>query len=227
ALAATDGVALELRMDLVTQVELGMRLRAPHGQSVRELVPPDLRTRLRKLVETKGGSWALVQQMRPWMAAVMLSFVGGGALQKGAPIDVVLHDWAIDHGKPSDGLETVAEQATMGDGLTTGEQLQLLGDVVARAEKGKLDPAPLREAYFAGDERRTLALIHEPGGSRAAAKFERALLDERNARLAERIRARLQAGTPTLFAVGVAHVIGKGGIVERLTRAGYKLTRVR
>ncbi|HEY2744663.1 MAG TPA: TraB/GumN family protein [Polyangia bacterium] len=226
ALAATDGVALELRMDLFSQLEMGLRMQAPKGSKVSDVVPPPLRARLRKIVETHGGSWAMVANVRPWMAGLLLSFLSVPT-SAGTPIDVALHDWAIDHGKPCDGLETIAEQSTMGDALPLADQLAILKDAVESYEKGEASPEPLVEAYYAGDERRSLALLHERPGSAVVERFQKMLLDARNVRLVERIRARLAAGAPpTFYAVGLGHVIGAGGIVERLRKAGYKLTRL-
>lgn len=226
ALAATDGVALELRMDFVSQVEIAVRMRAPAGRSVVEVAEPALVERLHKLVTAHHGAWPMIAHARPWMAAVLLSFMTDKP-QRGAPLDVALHDWALDHQKPSDGLETVVEQSTMGDALSLADQLAVLEEAVARSEAGKGSPEGLREAYFAGDERRALAYINDPRPSRASARLTKIVLAERNVRLAERIRARLQTGTPTFFAVGLGHILGKGGIVERLQRAGFTLTRVR
>ena len=53
------------------------------------------------------------------------------------------------------------------------------------------------------------------------------MIDERNVRMAERIAARLRSGPPTVYAVGLAHVVGKNGIVARLQHAGFHVTRVR
>ncbi len=227
ALSTTNGVALELRLDLVSQIEMAVRMQAPKGSAVADAVPAPLRERLRKIVVAQGGSWPLIERVRPWMAGLLLGFLSAPT-SAGTPIDLALHDWAIDHGKPCDGLETVAEQSTMGDALPLADQLAILKDAVESYEKGAESPEPLREAYYAGDERRSLALLHEPAGSPGAERFQKMMLDARNVRLAERIRARLAAGAPpTFYAVGLGHVIGAGGIIERLRKAGYKLTPLR
>lgn len=223
ALTSTDAVMLELRLDLATQILAGLRMVAPRGGGVGDVVPPSLQAQMKKVVEAHHGNWGLLLRMRPTAAMVTLGAMTAGPMH-GEALDEALWDWARDHGKAHDGIETVDEQMAVFDGLSVPDQIALLEDEVKRLQAGE-SMEPLREAYFSGDEKRALALMRADR-SPASRRFEHLLIDARNVRMAERIAARLKSGPPTVYAVGLMHVLGPGGLVKRLRKAGFKVTRV-
>lgn len=228
ALETTDGVMLELPLDLGTQLVAGLRMIGPPGEQLRDLAPAPLQERMKKLVAASGGSWGMMERLRPVAATMMLGLQE--AARGGVVIDQALWDWARDHNKEHAGIETIDEQLSLLEGSSRADQLTLLEEAVAQAEKRDAADAfePLRAAYFGGDEKRALELLRADKGSPAAERLEHRMIDVRNARMAERIAARLHAGAaPTVYAFGLAHMLGKNGIVARLGRAGFKVSRVR
>ena len=53
-----------------------------------------------------------------------------------------------------------------------------------------------------------------------------ALQWDRNAAMAEVAVSYLESGRTVFFAVGTAHVVGSGGLVDLLRQAGYTVTRI-
>jgi uncharacterized protein YbaP (TraB family) len=49
---------------------------------------------------------------------------------------------------------------------------------------------------------------------------------ERNANMVEKAREYLQSGKTVFCAVGLAHLLGEGGMVEALREAGYTVTLI-
>src|SRR5690606_11294256 len=114
------------------------------------------------------------------------------------------------------------------DGLTREEHLTMLRAVLKRTpEEKERDFERLLGAYLEGDIGRIAAFDDEiTGGMLPSAlwqKMELRLIDERNARMAERILE--QAGQRSVFvAVGASHLAGYEGLLARLRRAGYRVS---
>jgi len=138
---------------------------------------------------------------------------------------------AEDLGKEVRGLESAAEHFGAMDSLSLDEQLFMLRAVLKRSEEEKLkDYERLIKAYLAGNSAKLAALDDEiTGGMLPRELWQRMrvkLLDERNARMVERILA--ASHDRTLFvAVGASHLAGETGLIAGLKKAGYRLQPVK
>ena len=106
----------------------------------------------------------------------------------------------------------------------------MLRAVLKRTQKQKeRDFEALLKAYIQGDTAKISELDNRiTGGILPKALWEKMrvmLLDERNINMAGRL-ASAASERPVFAAVGASHLAGKGGLVNRMRDAGFKVTPV-
>ncbi len=167
-------------------------------------------------------------RMKPWLLAAI--FDVPRPLTPFAQ-DNLLMTKAEDLGKQVIALETTAEHFGVMDSISLDEQISILRTVLKRSFANKeRDYERLLSAYLKGDGEKLAALNAEITGSGMPKdlwehmRFK--LLDERNAKMAERMLA--AAKNKKLFiAVGASHLAGKGGLIDSLKQAGFQLSPVK
>lgn len=236
---ALDGCQVfvsEVPLDLNTQMAMAMRTMLPGGKSLSDILPKKLYRQVRQLFTSKGIPGLVFNRLKVWAVAVQVVLVDHlMEMASKPPLDQFLYKRAQAAGKRLDALETVAEQVDIFDSLQTAEQVQLLQSSLEYYRKyqkqGKDPVAELVAVYRSGDAQAIRSKIMEEYDQ--SQPLEKRLLDklffQRNRRMAERIAQRLheQGKQVWFFAVGAGHLPGKDGIVERLRRAGFTVTRVK
>jgi len=169
---------------------------------------------------------AATEHMKPWAAATALSMP---VPETGRVLDVVLFQRAQQAGKPLHGLETIAEQLEVFDGLPLEDQVGLLRDAVEQVAGLDAMLAELLAAYKRQDLAAMVAINEAAmatGDQRLAGEFQRRLIVDRNHRMAERMEPWLQQGG-AFVAVGALHLPGEQGLLRLLEQRGYSLRAVK
>ena len=217
-LAASERFGMEVVFDMPTLTALGQSMRAPDGAGLAADADPVLYARTLELLAPYGIDANTARGLKTWAVYTTLSLPPG---QDGPPLDLKLMTIARQAGKPLFGIETLAEQMTVFDSLSIAEQVALLRETVCHYAQQQQEVRAIVAAYA----RRDLAAIYRDAmryDSAAQTRLMDTLLDERNARMAERMRPRFDL-PGTFIAVGALHLPGPGGLIERLTVAGYRL----
>ena len=171
--------------------------------------------------ETGGGG---INNMKPW--AVMMTLLdpreGGGLF-----LDMALQLAATRHGKPTYGLETMQEQIAVFNGMSLDDQIVLLRDTVQNHQLMQNATEEITQAYLKRDLGALLALGErfKPQDARVHDAMMERLLLRRNINMAERMRVRLKEGN-AFVAVGALHLPGNTGLLQLLSSAGYRVTRI-
>ena len=171
--------------------------------------------------ETGGGG---INNMKPW--AVMMTLLdpreGGGLF-----LDMALQLAATRHGKPTYGLETMQEQIAVFNGMSLDDQVVLLRDTVQNQRLMQNATEEITQAYLKRDLGALLALGErfKPQDARVHDAMMERLLLRRNINMAERMRVRLKEGN-AFVAVGALHLPGNTGLLQLLSSAGYRVTRI-
>jgi uncharacterized protein YbaP (TraB family) len=234
ALGRSDVLVAETPLEQAAMQQMAARAMLPEGESLREIMPPDLYERTGRYLAGRGLPIEALSRVRVWALStqlVTLDYLAEFATAE--PLDARLWSLAADAGKRLEGLETLDEQLAVFESLTLEEQLEIHGqtlDLLERAaEEGRSPARELVDVYLTGDAGALMDKMDESfdPGSPAARKLRRLLLDERNARMAERIAERIEREPETsfFFAVGAAHLPGEGGVAELLEQAGYEVSR--
>ena len=184
--------------------------------------------RLQHILAPQGLSILVVDRLKPWVVATMLSFPPDELVSTDPALDEVLQHRAIDNGIPVYGLETVDEQFGAMDGLPDAvamamlqqsidyydEMPQLFERMVTDYLDGRIGRLlSVHTAQWVGDDMAMMATLIDR------------LIDRRNDLMVERMGPRLAEGN-ALIAVGAAHLPGPSGILAQLAAKGFAVERV-
>lgn len=210
-----------------------------NGQTLDDVLPPDLVVIARQRADEAGLNWSQVALLRPWAFGFLLSrkLTPSDGLpaadqdpnRPSASLDRMLEDRFHEAGRNVEGLETIEEQLKVFDGLSLADQASWLRLTLAIdfAAPRTRDTA-VEDGFFSGDEAQLLAMFDRLGQAEHPfrARMMQRMLGDRNRVMAERILKRLRHGQSELIAVGVAHLLGNDSVIERLERAGRLVTRL-
>ncbi len=237
AFAESDVVVTELKLDMATMSAAASASLLPTNQSLQKMLTPALRQQLETELKAINPTLqvGMFDRLKPWALATQLVMLPMQLKHPGEPaLDIQLAQQAEQEGKPTRGLEQLQEQLDVFEKLSQDEQLALLKDTLdglAKARKQGKDVIELLTlAYISGDDVAVMRLLEEFEGGNTALndKLERALLFDRNQRMAERLASQFKAesGQQFFVAIGAAHLIGEQSVVTLLRDKGYTVTRV-
>ena len=137
-------------------------------------------------------------------------------------IDRHFRDRAIALGKPVRTLEGALEQVGMLEALGPALQDALVVEALQGASAEVTQVRTLMSAWQAGDASAMERLLVD--SMKDSPAIHQALFVERNKRWVPKIEACLAAGR-CMIVVGAGHLVGTDGLVDLLSRRGYRLTQ--
>jgi uncharacterized protein YbaP (TraB family) len=233
ALAASDRLYLEVNLtdaDAVTRAtEATMYTGAA---TLADKLPPALMEKVRARLERYQFPQEAALRMKPWMLAHTLLLLE--AKRRGYDPELASEFFLLGNaaatGKEIRGLETLADQFAIFDGLSPGEQQAFLEETLAEVDDSGFEARlkALADAWANGDA----------GALEEALRAERArdsiyadallprLIDQRNRTMADKIAEIVRAGSKSFVAIGALHLVGRDGVVELLRRRGFAVRQL-
>ena len=220
ALARSDLLLVEIAdlssANLATTFEA--LARTPGQPPLTARVAPDERAALAELMERADADDDDFANIETWAAALMLaSAVRTSDTDNGVDRALIADADAVI------GLETIAGQLGIFDGLSEADQSDMLA-LTAQTSAGDQSEAAAR-AWYAGDLNKLDTLVRRPMAS--TPRLEMALITARNRAWAVRIDELLSEGKRPLVAVGAGHMLGPDCLPALMTQRGYTVTRLR
>jgi uncharacterized protein YbaP (TraB family) len=216
----------------ITAATLASALDRDHDTFEGAIAPED-REKIEKFITALGYPAAFAHHLKLWFLAILTGLPKCEAEREGLnlpEVDQFLAETARDLGVKVIGLETTEEQLAAIANLRPQVAATLL-TLAARdpAMNDDLYATTLR-LYRESRPAEIVAIADALGGmsesERAAQdEFTRALLQDRNAIMAERAAPLLAPGG-AFIAVGALHLAGKTGLVEQFRADGYMVTKV-
>jgi uncharacterized protein YbaP (TraB family) len=200
---------------------------AAHPLSSR-LDPPVLAHLKTAAAKVGVASIAMLEPMRPWMAGMFLAVQQAehSGYDQVQGVDKILRQDITRSNRPVIGLETVQQQLMYFASLTPEAEVQMLDETLDEIDEGTQALDDIVAAWAAGDEDKIAKLLDDGFRDKDPAAYQ-ALIVDRNAAWAERLKERL-AGTGVAFvAVGAAHLAGKDSLQAELAKRGVKVERER
>ena len=236
ALADAEQVVFEIAPEDMGSPALGRQLGQAalrtDGTTLDSELPAATREALAGWLEANANQLQGVQMMQllePWFVALMVTVaeMQKAGLDPALGLDVHLAQRASQAGKPTGGLETVAEQVAFLDGMDRGEQLQFLQQALAGAADGQPEIERLHAAWRSGDAEALWTGMAAEMRREFPGLYQRINV-ARNAAWVPKLEARLTApGTDdVLVVVGALHLLGEDGVVEQLRAKGYEVERI-
>jgi len=182
--------------------------------------------KLAKLADTYGVPMAILEPMRPWMAALMFAVL---PLQKAGydpnrGVDRLLKAQAEKEGDKIHGFETAEEQVRFFAELPESEQVAFLEEMLGDAEKGMAQLERLAKAWLDGDNETLGNILVNEFKKEAPAVYEKFLV-RRNIAWSEKIAGILKGAGVQQIAVGAAHLAGPDSLQVQLAKRGIKVER--
>jgi uncharacterized protein len=193
----------------------------PAEQSLSVLLAPADRERLATTVRELRLDAGQIERMRPWFAALQLSYAY--ALREGhsadAGVETVLAADARRSGKRLSFLETPEEQIRILADLPPADQTHFLAVTLRQIANEDGSLAESDEAWARGDIEALNAAL-APQWEEAGPAVHEAVILRRNRAWADEIATRLDGSGRIFIAVGAAHLVGDGNVVDLLRARG-------
>lgn len=227
ALARADDLWFELpagpRADQESARLAGEKGVLPPDRSLFRILPPDDAARLVRVAEAYGVDKTVLDRLEPWLAELALA--GAAYRRAGAGVANGV-EAAVEAAAPPAAerraFETPAQQLAVFDEAPLEAQIASLRVTMTEMEDDPAAFETLVRAWADGDlgvlERKALRPLRQ-----ASPLLFRRLVDERNARWAAMLDARLKGAGRTVVVVGMGHLIGEGGLPARLRALGYSV----
>ena len=182
-----------------------------------------------KALQKMGMPAQAFQMFEPWFVGLTISLIemDKQGLDPKIGLDMHFIGRAEKMSKPTMGLEKGSEQIAVFDGMSKAEQLQFLDESLSEAQNAKVEIEKLHTAWRRGD---AAGLLDGMAGDmrREYPQLYRKINVARNDAWVPKLQRMLDDETTddTLVVVGVLHLLGEDGVVEKLRAKGYKVERI-
>jgi uncharacterized protein YbaP (TraB family) len=227
AMDSADALVMELPDDPGGTSRAFTEASAATGlRPVAERIAPDKRPALAAALAAGGLDASAVDGKKSWAAAFIIAGASDAAkgITREHGIEATLAARFAGRHRPRSGIETVAGQFAIFDGLPEAAQRVLLERAIEDAANGGGEYRVTLDAWARGDVSRMAATL-DPA-FRAAPALEQTLATGRNRRWANAIEKRLRRPGSILLAVGTGHLVGPHSVIAILRARGFKVERV-
>ncbi len=228
AIAGADTVMFETPIDTagaqaIAQLALRYGLNPP-GVTLSSLLTPADQTALTEVCKLVNVDPKALEPQRPWLAGVGLSvaYVVSKGLDPNSGVEHQLDATAQAEGKKRDYFETSEEQIRFFADLPVKTQVDFLHSTLHEIQAEDEDFNAINAAWAKGDVA-TMARYFTEMNKETAPDVYNVLIRDRNARWERRIETMMAGSGKIFIAVGAAHLIGPGSVIEQLRKRGYKV----
>lgn len=198
----------------------------PDGQTMRDHLPADMYEQLKTELTALGLPEAGFLRYKPWLGGLTyaaLRFLKLG-YEPRAGVEAVLVDRAQTKGIPVEGLETAAFQLSLFDGMTDGEALALIGQLLEDAGQLGMQMDAMTAAWVRGDMEALDTLLNRQLG--AYPSLAEKLLYSRNRNWMTELDGILDRPGTFVLAVGAGHLAGDRSLLHLAVQNGLNVTRI-
>lgn len=226
AIGASSQVYFEIDMDNMAEMMGIFRyIRMNDNKKLSDLLSPAEYERVKKYFSENKTILPLgmMERFKPYFIASLLSESKMPCESRKGMEEVILQQ-AKKMGKPINGLESMAFQASIFDSIPYQDQARELMRTIDSASADDSSTRRLVEVYRSQDLNAIEAItLQEEGG---VAAYLDLFLYGRNAKWIPEMVAAMKK-SPSIFAVGAAHLPGDKGVIQLLRKAGYHLRPVK
>jgi len=225
-----DDLVMEIDLDDLDPVDVQTRFMQaamlPATQSLSTVLDADVYADASRAAQTLGLELAALEPFEPWLAA--LTIMDLGMARNGFRADQGLEQHLLARarhdGKVVQGLETLADQISVFDGLSYSEQQSLLDQTLEEIDSPEREMDQLLDAWRSG-RLDTLAGKLSESFADFPGLYE-ALVVHRNERWISRIESLAAQPGNTLVIVGALHLVGENNVVEMLRARSLEVVQI-
>lgn len=196
------------------------------GQSLYNSISEQTSGDFRAYLGSAGLSPEIFDSMRPWMAALSLTALELVKIgySPDAGIDITLARRASKSGKKIIGLETAEDQISLFSNLSEEESEAFLRYTIKDLRTLTEDLDKITEAWQHGDVKMLRKLLGE--AFRGEPEISQRFVSDRNQKWMPKILKLFGKGHRSMAVVGALHLVGKNGVLELLSRAGFEIEQL-
>lgn len=228
--SSADTIVMELDLDdldaATIQAELLRAAMLPATTRLGDVLSPALYAAANEHARALGLDLILLERFEPWLVAITMLELGMAQLgyQPNLGIEQYLLGFAKRDGKEVLGLESLAAQTGVFDGLTLDQQTALLEQTLTELDSAEEVMGEMITAWRSGEldalARSLLAQFEEFPG------LYESLVVARNEAWIVEIEKFLSSDTNYLIVVGGLHLVGPDSVVELLETRGHPVERL-
>ncbi len=202
----------------------------PPPETLQKHLPAPLLARLSRTLERYGIPLGQVQQMKPFLVAITLASIeyAKAGFDPSLGVDMHFAGRARQDGKPLVELETFGGQIALMNGMSDRLQENLLEVTLDSIDSGEI-PAlidTMVNAWKSGDGKTlqdTVTAEERKLRAALAQEFHRKFMSDRNIAMAGKIETILRGSDSHFIAIGAAHLLGPGNVLQILSEKGYRV----
>lgn len=212
----------------------------PDGKTIKDILTAEQFEKLDKYVTSIVGTGLsnpmLFQQMGKMNPATLDNILTitnflkkmQGKFNPNNILDLSIQQTAIQKGKKTNGLETMAFQTKLMFGRPMNEMIEQLMCSIDNCEFYDKQTLLLLDAYHEHNTEKLIEITYMKMGNSCdmTEEYMNGLIFNRNSDWAKKIPA-IVKNSPTLFVVGAGHLGGEKGVVNLLRKAGFKVEGVK
>jgi len=226
AYKGSKALVMELAIDKIDPTETASWMMEngmlAESTTLRATIGEDRYRRVTKEAERLGVPMEAADMLQPW--ALGLQLIEMQYMQLGFDpqqgVEQQLQLKAQADGKPISGLETMAEQLGVLQGMSYPDQARFLDMIVTEMHDVESETQSVVKAWRSGDSAKLAALLSDE--YKTFPNLYRLLVSDRNKRWVPQIEKLLHGNQDYFVVVGALHLVGDGGLLELMRHDGYK-----
>lgn len=198
--------------------------------SLQKNLPGPLLARLSRILERYGIPLEQAQTMKPFLVAITLASIeyGMAGFDPSLGVDMHFARRAKQDGKQVTELESFGGQIALMNDMSERLQVSLLQLTLESIDKGEIPSLvdTMVNAWKSGDGKKLLDAVSAEERKLPAAlgrEFHRKLMTDRNFTMAGKIESMLKGSDVHFIAIGAAHLLGQGSVLQILSEKGYRV----
>ena len=229
AFHSSEKLYFELDMDSVNMPSVQQKIMMAglmRDQSLNEVLSESVYHELDSLLSELGMSIAMMQQLKPWLVASMLTMAKLNTLgiNPRFGIDQYFFRRAGEAGKSTGSMESISDQIRCFNALDSNLEEALLIETLHSMDEIENEFLNLKTAWKEGNCCFLDSVMNKD--MQAFPALKKVLIDDRNRRWVNRVETMIQRHESALIIVGSGHLVGEGSLVDLLRKKGYTVEQL-
>lgn len=228
-LIAVEFDLIEYTKDLSSQMAFLSKFVLPNGEKISDYIDQEVYNQGVEILKNAGLYSPVFDVYSPmfWFSLMENAMIVDAELNEQYGIDNYFLKRAKEDEKDILELETAEYQYNLLSSFDYDTQVYLLKQSIDEYDEAKEELVKLHELYKKGNERELKKLLLEEEIDEYTKEYNDKLITIRNQNMTKSLEEALAEGKNIFCTVGLAHIIGEGGIANLLEQQGYTVQTIK
>lgn len=221
---------IEYEKDISSQMDLLSKFIIPEEKKITDYIEKDIYDKSVEILKNAGLYSPLFDHYSPiiWQTLLENTVITDTNLDGNLGIDNYFLKQSKEDNKEILELESAQFQYNILLGFDYDTQVYLLNQAVTEYDNSKNEMKKLYELYQKGNKEELEQLLFQSEEADPyMEEYNEKLITKRNINMAVSLEQALEEGKNIFCTVGLAHIIGEGGIADLLEQKGYSVTIIK